>query len=456
MPIRVAVVGSGPSAMAAVHSLANRMNTTESIYSFDVITAKEQANYNGKILKGPLKSRFDNTAMYKNETEDIDWTGVSESFGGFSTVWGAGMRIWDTKEFAKYGYTKQDIFDAAKELLRVIPLLGDEQSFNAPLNLAYENNTQFECDEEIFKNSFFQIMDPTFAISSDGLSKCRKCGQCLTGCPYGSIWSTEKYFNQLNNSEGSSLITGTVESIVENSHVINLNFDDGRSLTYDKVILACGPIASSLILLKSRILANITLADSQVFYLAILSRKKTQNLEFALSRKWLRTPDGEVMLSVYESNYQTLQKLKSRLGVFRYAVPTRFLNNHLLFGIGSLNSSKSGQIFLTDEDDISIKRVSNPASKKRIRKFRRNLNRSLHKFSNWILPFIEVPPPGYGFHIGGSQILHEEFGINKFNLGDSKKIFLADASNLPYLDSGPHTFNTMLITYLGIQKGLDR
>lgn len=85
--------------------------------------------------------------------------------------------------------------------------------------------------------------------------KCRCCGMCLTGCPYGAKWTPVQFLNEAK-TKGAILQTGMhVEEIIHSSgkvksvkgHGINGSFE----ISADMVILAAGGIGTPIILKKS-------------------------------------------------------------------------------------------------------------------------------------------------------------------------------------------------------------
>lgn len=88
-------------------------------------------------------------------------------------------------------------------------------------------------------------------------SKCRACGRCILGCPYGAKWDTRKFLADAV-ARGAKLRTETkVESVVvENGRAAGVVFRRGRRrgvLKADLVLLAAGGFGTPPILTKSGI-----------------------------------------------------------------------------------------------------------------------------------------------------------------------------------------------------------
>lgn len=85
-------------------------------------------------------------------------------------------------------------------------------------------------------------------------SKCRSCGKCPFGCPYGAKWDATSYLKQAI-SNGAKLVTGAPVNrvLIEHGRAIGVEVADGRTFKGKVTILAAGAIDTPRILMRSGI-----------------------------------------------------------------------------------------------------------------------------------------------------------------------------------------------------------
>jgi hypothetical protein len=119
-------------------------------------------------------------------------------------------------------------------------------------------------------------------------------------------------------------------------------------------------------------------------------------------------------------------------------------------GIGFLDSDKSGRIEIELEDSGVLKASTHENSNTRatIKQSLKAISQILRKLNLWVLPWLTTTPPvGAGFHSGASLPINSEFIDEIGQLRKAKNIKIGDASLLPKIFAGSHTFNSMVLNH---------
>lgn len=85
-------------------------------------------------------------------------------------------------------------------------------------------------------------------------SKCKSCGKCAFGCPFGAKWNAIHYISYAI-SKGAKLLAGSpVEKVlIRRGRAIGVKLFDGKEITGDVVVLCAGAIETPRILKRSGI-----------------------------------------------------------------------------------------------------------------------------------------------------------------------------------------------------------
>ena len=115
--------------------------------------------------------------------------------------------------------------------------------------------------------------------------KCIRCGMCMTGCPYGLIYSTAETFDSLRHVGRVTFNGGLLAlKVIEEANrvrVITKEIATGQILPFeaDRVFVACGAIGTTRLVSNSLGLfnADLTMLESRQFVLPLLSLHATQD-----------------------------------------------------------------------------------------------------------------------------------------------------------------------------------
>jgi len=299
---RIAVIGSGPSAWSAFKTLESIHASCCTITILDAAVRESTSSISPTLAS---KKKFGSSHMYAGNSAGITFSSPSNfslANGGFSSVWGAGIRLWDSKVLEKYGYI-DDIYEAAKKLLDNLPYSGDSGTINIPEKFMVKktprppNANDFR---EIVGTATKNVCSFETALALDVLTnlKCVGCGNCLTGCPYGAIFDSGIAFDRYFSAHKLRRRQVYVERLSSNPEGImvwgRLRNGEAFNELFDEIHLCAGAIGTPLILMKSNLISDkqITVLDSQAFYfIGLKFFRKTNSPSLALSQVTLSSTD---------------------------------------------------------------------------------------------------------------------------------------------------------------------
>jgi ferredoxin len=471
---KIAIIGTGPSSWSVFHALSAQPNS----YELTIIDAgKRFASSSTNDFKSGQKGKFGSSHMYDTVGSTLSFSGQSNfslAHGGLSTVWGAGIRLWPEDSISCLGVEVDEFYDEAKELLTRMEYSGDGETLNFPENYLVESKSlppgSYLASLISLKKSrdTVKVFPTPLAVSTEGSNGCRGCGQCLSGCPYGSIFDSGIEFDRRYSDKEYEYLTGVVETVTEVSEsvAVSLIKTNGEHATihFDDVYLCAGAIGTPAILMQSGFLRQcVEVADSQVFYfMGLKTPHIVKEKQFALSQATLDSQvdsDNPFSASLYVCNKEVRERISNLIATkmygLRVVVPS-FVDRFLFLGIGFLDSKNSGKISLNrnDENKISVSTDLNPRSRMLVRQALKIIARFLRK--NRLLVFsrmVILPKPGEGFHSGASLTLGGEYVDETGLLRGTKRIHVSDVSLLPFIKPGAHTFTSMALNAALIKRG---
>lgn len=461
MKRRIAIVGSGPSSWATFRILRLlHLNCWE----ITILDANKRESYSNQAPTIASKSKMGSTHMYEVDEGFIEFrdpNNFSLANGGLSTVWGAGIRLWDQEYLSEYG-SLSDIYSSALSLLNQLPYSGDNSTLNIPSEWKIPSTPRPPgsidfADLTDFTSRGISSFPTALAINVESNNKCVGCGKCLSGCAYGSIFDSGNMFDKYLAQKLISRRDFVVERIVLTPNNVELHGLSSNELQvihyFDEVHLCAGAIGTPAILLRSNLVPSrkLKVLDSQVFYFMGLKKFARNKLTtFALSQITIAShgsKEFEFKASLYRSNEDIRSRAKQvikKITKLQLPIP-RFVDNYLFVGIGFLNSNQSGAINITEEDGRVL--IDTVASKKEYaRKAIENIRKFLINKRMFVFPsVIEMPSPGLGFHSGGALPLDSELVDEYGRLRLDNRIRVSDVSILKSIPAGPHTFSSMAI-----------
>ena len=442
--MKIAIIGSGPSGAVAAQVLANFNFQVELVdIGSENENPKTKSNSNLKEINGknfPYDlQEFNKFLGY----EKFEWS-TSKNRGGFSLVWGATWKrfrklnneSWEqsyieVEKIIKENNNSKFDFSKASELCDCSPL-----KFNKVTKVLNSKRK-------------LPIDDPTMAINRNS---CDGSGNCYLGCVNNAIWSTLDILNLLSKRSNFKYVPNIfVRKIELVSDGVRLIHDNGE-LHYDHVIIACGPVASTILLMKSELINNVThLMDTNLIQIPFISLKKikTSKSKYNLTHATIEIPTNNGKnsshLQLYSHLEQNLEKVLGELpkvfSIIGKSIIPKFLKR-VLIGFLYLDKEYSSCLkFESKFQEIEISEVINRGKLKYFLTIMYVLIRNIWNFGLIPFPlFTKFTSTGSSYHVGSiDSELFDEFGIHK-RIGS---ISIAGALNLDHLEAGPITFTSM-------------
>ncbi|CAN2228330.1 4Fe-4S ferredoxin-type, iron-sulphur binding domain containing protein [Candidatus Nanopelagicaceae bacterium] len=472
---RVLVVGTGPSGFAVLNSL----ESLDGVWVMDGQAEFDSSRISTKSHLG-LKMKFGSSHTYVDSKslgliDDSSYKlPISFSRGGFGEIWGNGFTPYEFGELIlDAGLNLQiKVRNAMKELLGIIPFshvpgeldirFGKAISWSESNTFGHLTAHPFFADilkkRKISRHDDLLFGQPSLLLDS---KKCTNCGLCLSGCPYGALFDPGEQINKMIFSkklDQRNFIKGIVQRIEPSRNgaiVYYLVNNEEKSEWFDEIILSTGPLSTALILINSKLLpANFEIPDSQVFYGAFLSKKRIRPMDSSQEVGQLVCYPSSKSINDFQISFYAPSEL-SRQRISQTIFPSflkniripRFLSERIVPAIGFLPQESSGKIVIKKSvDGYEISRLKNSASMKSSRTALKRVSASLRCLGLVNLSIAtQIPVPGSGFHIGASLPLGGNHVDSHGYLIKAKVIRILDASILPKIPAGAHTFLSMAI-----------
>ena len=462
------IIGSGPCGYAAAKSQID-LGRKPLIIDFGLNPQPQNIRIE-RTSKLALKTTEDRNNVFDYpETLVASMDGrhlpVSNARGGLSKIWGAGILLRQRSEMSEIASIWSGIENGYERLLQDIPHVGaDDRTSNRfpwPSNTpkAPQSSRMESLVESLQKkNSGPLIGWPRLALENR-TGNCVRCGQCLNGCPLNLFFSAGLALEELRNQELCTFKTGPVLTIERRTGVLHLRLP-WCEITADRIFLAAGPIASPALLQRSDIAPKqLSVRDSAVFYTGFYNSRGSSGLESDYTSSHMVAYSDEpgkndFQLAIYESNPEYSARLGAMLGgLGRYAKIPKMLTAKINAGIGFLDSSVSGSLLLNySNGTTSVTRDSPKGLRARANNAINRVTELTSEHGIHALPkFILVPPPGSGYHCGGSMPMGGTYVDMNGQLKNLKNVYVVDSSVLPEIWAGSHTFTAMANAYRIVQ-----
>jgi ferredoxin len=482
---RILVVGTGPSGFAVLNSLDNSQDVwvMDGQTNFDDSTISTRSHLALKMKFGSMHTYVDSKSLGLIDDSSYKLP-ISYSRGGFGEIWGNGFTPYHCSEiFPNASPEFQDrLTDAMGELLRIIPFSHSPSE----LDLRFGNIDSWSSSKSYGKltwhsgfERFLRTRKKKGGSNLDGLlfgppsflldsNRCTNCGLCLSGCPYGALFDPGEHINRMfasNELDINKLMKGIVKRLDPTSLGVGVYFEtDGieKSELFDEVILSTGPLSTALILMNSGLIPDeFEIPDSQVFYGAFVSRKrfrpsaaKKEVGQFVCYPQESLSEDFQI--SFYSPSELSRKRISQTIFptlLSRLKIP-KFVSERIIPAIGFLPQDLSGKIVIKRVvEGFSISRDRNPSSVNSSRKALRRVSRTMRHFGFVNVSIAtQIPAPGSGFHIGASLPLGGIYVDDMGYLNNAPNIRVLDASILPKIPAGAHTFFSMALIKALMEK----
>lgn len=218
---------------------------------------------------------------------------VSGAYGGFSNVWGAQIMPFSRATFDRWPISYQEMVPHYRVALTEMHLAGEEDGLASTFPLLIDAQplpdlsertldvlSRYERHRGRLQSLGVTVGRARLALQAD---RCTNCGLCMTGCPYGLIYSASQTFDRLRAESRISYRDGLMAvRLAEGAdgpkvQVKDVNSGRTTSLGADRIFVACGGIGTTRLVLGSleHFDRPVELGESVQFVLPALSRRAT-------------------------------------------------------------------------------------------------------------------------------------------------------------------------------------
>jgi choline dehydrogenase-like flavoprotein len=409
--------------------------------------------------------------------------------GGLSNVWGSSLLAHRQTDIMDWPVRIEDLAPHYRAVMDFVPgtavkdeleeIIPSYSTQNNPLDPSRQGLSLLEdlkAEKTALRQAGIFFGRSRLAIRAGGdptRRECAKCALCLSGCPYDLIYSSAQTLEEfIRNGSVRYLQDHLVEKFEQvGNEVIVTGRDLANNQPFShraaRVFVAAGVLPTAKIALNSLQVFDrpIQLQDSQYFIYPLLRFGMTDGVEtekmHTSSQVFLEIDDPGVSehlvhLQIYGYSFFLHHELtQTFLGwPLRSARFRRQFLGRLLIAQGFIHSKESGSVELT------LKRTADgkPFLDARIQKSRQALATTLRV--GWkllkqslkiralpLLPGLQFPNPGSGYHSGGTFPMRAQpRELETDNMGrfpGIDRVHLVDSSVLPSIPGTSITFSMM-------------
>jgi ferredoxin len=398
---------------------------------------------------------------------------ISSAYGGFSNVWGSQIMPFTTAAFESWPVNAATMRHHYEAILRQIPFAGEEDDLAARFPLMREPaplpsmSPRSQKVLNAYERHRSRLNDHGITLGKARLAldagKCIRCGMCMTGCPYGLIYSAAQTFDILRRASRVMIYDGFLAlKIIEKAGqvvVITREIASGRIRRFeaDRVYVACGAMGTTRLVANSLGLFDVDLPmlESRQFVLPLLSLRASEDprnkRDFTLNQfNMIVAPDGGSIdistLHFYTFNSAFINGLPSLLRARSAEWLQVQLLRRLTVAFGYLPSWNSPRLRVhigsrcnyLELPDFHISSEAPPSGQSQmLRAVLLRLIRSARILDLYpVIPMLRLSAAGKSYHWGGSfphtADQHIVFGSDRLGrVGSWERIHLVDASVFP-------------------------
>lgn len=441
-----------------------------------------------------LKLVYGSDFAYATGDSDIEeqfGTACVQSFarGGLSNVWGAAVLPYRAEDLHEWPIALAELDPHYAAVARMIGIAGVKDSLAALFPFHEEPrpglrpSRQAEALErrlgrrraELEARGIF-VGRSRLAVrttAGDGAPACQTVGLCLTGCPYGAIYSASDSLSSLMRSPRFRYLDGwKVDRVTENpGGAVTISArsaagDERRTFTGERVFLAAGVISTARIVLRSLDAydAALRMRYHPYFLLPMVTFRNipgvTSERLHTLAQLFVEIRDpaivhGWIHLQVYTYNEAMRRRLESVFGRLPRlsAWAERRVLGRLLAIQGYLPGDADAEIELRlqrrgDTDTIGLRAGPSPNVRRRVQLVCAKLLRSATLLGALpAIPLLHIGRAGEGNHIGALFPMRIKPGRLESDVlgrvGGFHRTHAVDASVLPSLPATTLTYTSM-------------
>jgi ferredoxin len=364
---------------------------------------------------------------------------ISPAYGGFSNVWGSQIMPFTAAAFESWPVNAATMRRHYEAILHQIPFAGEEDDLTAKFPLMRQPAPLPSMSPrslnvlKAYEKHRSRLNDRGITLGKARLAfnaeRCIRCGMCMTGCPYGLIYSAAHTFDALRRASRVTLYSGFLAlKIIEEGNqvaVIVKEIASGRTQRFeaDHVYVACGAIGTTRLVANSLGLFDVDLPmlESRQFILPLLSLRATvdprNKREFTLNQfNVIVAPDGGSvdisMLHFYTFNPAFIDGLPSVLRARSVEWLRVQLLRRLTVAFGYLPSWNSARLRVhigsqSNNPELPDLHISSeappPGQSQMLRAVLLRLTQSARMLDLYpVIPMSRLSAAGKSYHWGGS------------------------------------------------------
>jgi choline dehydrogenase-like flavoprotein len=430
-----------------------------------------------------LRPVFDRFHQVYRIAEDGVVVNGSLATGGLSNAWGAGVACYDDLDLADFPLTQAMLAPSFRRVVERIGVAGahddDLSSFfgsGLPLQPANQLSPRVANLLDRFRRrpeaarrvglSVGRARNAVLTAPLSGRQGCNACGQCLTGCSRGAIYNANYDLTALagrGNVSWHRAVVETLQPIAGGWAVLGESTENRQpaSITARHVVLACGPIGSAAVVLRSlgsttrvQLLSNPTSAFALLLPAQIgaaIEERFFGLAQISFTLTWASGADGYAFGNVFTTDGIPVSEFVRRAPISR-AASVRLLRRLLpamlvanCFYPASLSRYRAG---LNAHGHLEIVGGFSDQLHDIASLLRQRLARAFRSYAAMMLPgSFTIAPAGTDMHYAGTLPMRPLPGPCETScdgeLGGLPGVFVVDASVFPSLSAKPHTLTAM-------------
>ena len=407
---------------------------------------------------------------------------ISGAYGGFSNVWGAQIMPFSAATFDRWPIGSDEMRPHYEVALKEMTLTGEDDDLSTlfPLLIPARplpelaDRTRDVLDRYERKRAYVQSLGITIGRARLALRSedCTRCGLCMTGCPYGLIYSASHTFDRLRADNRvtyrNDVLAFKLDERDSAPQVEVRNISSGRIevLTADRIYVACGGIGSTRLVLGSlgHFDKAVELGESVQFVMPAVSKGTTvdprDERNFTLNQfNLVYDASGEgfdlCQIHFYPYNPVFESSMPRPLQHSMAAPIVTAALRRLSVGLGYVPSWASPKVKVTAHPasgatlpELVVDREPNAGWPPMLREMTRALLRAAPALDLWpVLPMTSVSPAAKSYHFGGSfphTVSRTGLGTDRLGRLDRwDNIHLIDASVFPNVPATTFTLTIM-------------
>ncbi|HMK62654.1 MAG TPA: GMC oxidoreductase [Acidimicrobiales bacterium] len=220
---------------------------------------------------------------------------VSGAYGGFSNVWGAQVMpfseatfdLWpvslgEMQPHYRIAMDEMTLAGDDDDLAELFPLFDQVRPLPPPADRTARVLDRYRARRALVRSHGVTLGRARLAFRAEG---CTRCGLCMTGCPYGLIYSSAHTFDRLRAEKRiayrSGLLAVHLEEVGGEPRALVRHVGTGRveQLAADRIFVACGGIGTTRLVLGSlgRFDRAVHLQESVQFVVPAVSRSPVRD-----------------------------------------------------------------------------------------------------------------------------------------------------------------------------------